>query len=63
MFLNTIWAEVISIKTGDAQNVLVEIFHDELHGIVPLGVERARHYLGPMLLAPDSNFTIWITFT
>ena len=53
----------VTVIDGDTQNVLVQITDGELHGGIPLGVERVVHHASPVLLCAHAHFTIRVTLS
>lgn len=57
----TIWRELVSLKNGKAEDVLVQVFDKEVAAEVPFGVERVGLMAGGVTLSTHSELTIWIT--
>lgn len=59
----TVWRELVFLEHGDAQDILVEVFNEELAVKVPLWVQRVADGSRGVALGSHRQLTIRIAFT
>lgn len=58
----TVWGELVFLKHGDTQDVLVEVFDEELAVKVPLWVQSVADWFGGVALGSHRQLTVRIAF-
>lgn len=59
----TIWGELVLLKHRDTQDVLVQVFDEELAVKVPLWVQSVADGSGGVALSPHRQLAVRITLT
>lgn len=59
----TVWWELVLLEHSDAQDVLVEVFDEELAVEVPLWVQSVADRSGRVALSPHRQLTVRIALT
>ena len=59
--VGTVWREEVAVVDGDAERVLLRVADRELHGVVPLGVERVVEHLRLVLLRSHRHLAVRVT--
>lgn len=61
--LLTVWRELVPLKHSDAQDLLLQVFDEELAVGVPLGIQSVLDRLGDVALGPHGHLAVWVTLS
>lgn len=59
--LLTIWRELVPLKHGDAQHLLLQVSDEELAVGIPLGIQSVLDRLGNVTLGPHGHLAVRVT--
>ena len=58
--IRTVWREKVAVINSYAQNVLLQILDGELHGSIPLRIQRVLYDLGLVFLSSHADLAVGI---
>lgn len=61
--LLTVWRELVPLKHSDAQDLLLQVFDEELAVGVPLGIQSVLDRLGDVALGPHGHLAVRVTLS
>lgn len=59
--LLTIWRELVPLKHRDAEDLLLQVFDEELAVGIPLGIQSVLDRLGDVTLGAHGHLTVRVT--
>lgn len=59
----TVWRELVPLKHGDAENLLLQVLDEELAVGIPLGVQRVLDRLGDVTLGAHGHLAVRVTLS
>ena len=62
-FLLTVWRELVPLKHGDAEDLLLQVFDEELAVGIPLGIQSVLDCLGDVTLGAHGHLAVRVTLS
>lgn len=61
--LLTVWRELVPLKHSDAEDLLLQVFDEELAVGIPLGIQSVLDGLGDVTLGAHGHLTVRVTLS